>query len=75
MSEWSFEHSVDAEQQLVLANLYAHEVDKFLHFETSVPGGQLFAGNGVSGFLQWSTVQNYSIEEWDDGFSRFPAFP
>jgi hypothetical protein len=73
MSEWSFEHSVDAEQQLVLANLDARS-DKFLHFETSVPGAQLFAGNGVSGFLQWST-ENYSIEEWDDGFSRFPAFP
>jgi hypothetical protein len=55
--------------------LYAHEVEGFLHFETSVPTGELFAEDGPSGFLQWSTTKNYSIEEWDDGFSRFPAFP
>jgi hypothetical protein len=50
-------------------------VEGFLHFETSVPTGELFAEDGPSGFLQWSTTKNYSIEEWDDGFSRFPAFP
>ena len=62
-------------QEHVVIGLYAHEVDGFLHFETSPPSGELFAGDGPSGFLQWNTTQNYSTAQWDDGFCRLPSFP
>lgn len=59
----------------VVSVLYAHEVNGFLVFETTVPSGELFAGDLTGGFVQWATVQNYSIEEDDDGFVRAPTFP
>ena len=55
--------------------LRAHEADGFLHFESSASSGELFAGDGPRGFLEWDTTQNYRTEMWDDGFCRFPAFP
>lgn len=66
---------VGSQQHEVIATLYAHEVDGFLVFETTVPTGELFAKDLAGGFVQWANVQNYSIEEWDDGFVHAPAYP
>jgi len=66
---------IGGQQGEVLAMLHAHEVNGFLVFETTVPGGELFAKDLAGGYVQWSDVQNYSIEEWDDGFVHAPAYP
>jgi hypothetical protein len=61
-------------QPEVIVALHVHEVDGFLRFESSAVSGELFAGD-VNGFVAWGATQNFAVEEWDDGFCRFPTFP